>query len=164
MATSYVVLNGENGDNYYILRAGVRFFDFEIELNPDGSYKTSESVATGTNGMRRQTKSPQTVLPRPMLWREIECCFLEDIRNRVEDSIAILIVAPQVAGYLYMSERITARDLWDAKECEDYIDIPDRSTNVTYSGKTYTFNYVLRIQKDAMYAFATADKNGKIIE
>ncbi len=151
MATSDVVLKG---NNYYILRAGVRFFDFVIEFNPDGSYKT--------NNMRIRTKSPQMVSPRPMLWREIECCFLEDIRNRVEDSIAILIVNPQVAGHLYMLQRITARDLWGAKECKDYIDIPDRSTNVTYSGKTYTFNYVLRIQKDAGYEFATADKNGKL--
>ncbi len=160
MATSVVVLEG---DNYYILWAGVRFFDFEIEFNPDGSYKTSESVATETN-MRVRTKSPRTVSPLPMLWCEIECCFLEDIRNGVEDSIAILIVTPQVAGYLYMLERITAHDLWGAKECKDYIDIPDRSTNIAYSGKTYTFNYVLRIQKDARYAFATADENGKIIE
>ena len=93
--------------------------------------------------------------PDKTLLSEIRGCIDADVENGNGDKIAILVAAPNVAVYLFLSGTITAQHLRKAEERDGIIDIP----NVLLFKRSLT----VRVDSYTEYSFATADENGTIL-
>lgn len=138
MSTS--IVSGE----YFCLDGGmVRFF------GQRGAWVGKDSWAVSLGGAMVE------VSPDTSLLNVIQSCIDGDVAAGHDADIAQLQVAPGCAVSLVLSHIVTREHLEHVDEHDTYLDIP----GVEICGRVF----VVRVDSNAVYNVATADKDGNIL-
>ena len=142
---SLMATNGITGDNFSLQNGIINFYG--ARGMKDGPKNWAINVAGGD--LMFEVDPDDSLLP------DIQKCFDTDVENGDGDKIAMLIVAPFTAVFLFLKDVILPQHLREANETSDFIDLP----GVPVLGRLLT----VRIDPNADSTIATADEGGIII-